>query len=66
MPTACPNEPKPPRCALCEPESDVPEEEWLEDESLAIVAAARRLPPEPLLWLLDDEPRDVHSVLVCW
>ena len=33
-PTACPNEPKPPRCALCEPESEVPEDEWLEDESL--------------------------------
>jgi hypothetical protein len=31
-PTACPNEPNPPRAALCEPESEVPEEEWLEDE----------------------------------
>jgi hypothetical protein len=31
-PTACPNEPKPPRCELCEPESEVPEEEWLEDD----------------------------------
>ena len=29
-----PNEPKPPRCALCEPESEVPEDEWLEEESL--------------------------------
>ena len=33
-PTACANEPKPPRCTLCEPESEVPEDEWLEDESL--------------------------------
>jgi hypothetical protein len=29
---ACPNEPKPPRCVLCLPES--PEDEWLEDELL--------------------------------
>lgn len=33
-PTACPNEPNPPRCALCEAESEVPEDEWPEDESL--------------------------------
>jgi hypothetical protein len=33
-PKACAKEPKPPRCTPCEPESDVPEDEWLEEESL--------------------------------
>jgi hypothetical protein len=33
-PKACEKEPKPPRCTACEPESDVPEDEWLAEESL--------------------------------
>ena len=28
------NEPKPPRCTLCEAESEVPDDEWLDEESL--------------------------------
>jgi hypothetical protein len=33
-PTACPNEPKPPRATLLEPGADVLELEWLDEESL--------------------------------
>jgi hypothetical protein len=33
-PKACEKEPKPPRCTACEPESDVPDDGWLEEESL--------------------------------
>jgi len=32
-PTACPNEPKPPRATLVDPGADVPELEWLDEES---------------------------------
>jgi hypothetical protein len=33
-PKACANEPKPPRVTWLDPESDVAEPEWLDEESL--------------------------------
>ena len=65
----CANEPKPPRCTPLEPESDVPEDEWPEDESLLKKPERDDDPP----WLLlEEDPRGWHSVeaampgCVCW
>ena len=33
-PNACANEPKPPRVAWLDPESEVPDTDWLDDEPL--------------------------------
>jgi len=58
-PTAWPNEPKPPRLTLLEPESEeVPDEEWLEESLLKKLDRDDQrellpsLPPDELLLLL--------------
>jgi hypothetical protein len=61
---ACTNELKPPRVTP-EPESDdVPDAEWLEEESPLKKLLREDPPPEP--WLLHDEDsRGGHSALPC-
>jgi hypothetical protein len=64
---ACANEPKPPRVAPLDPESDdVPDEAWLdEEESLLKKLVRDQLLPDPP-WPPDDvEPRWEQSVLDC-
>jgi hypothetical protein len=63
-PKACANEPKPPRVTRLDPESDVPEADWFEEESPLKKLLREDPPPEP--WLDEDEEvRGGHSVLLC-
>ena len=60
----CANPPKPPRCTLPELESEVPEDEWLEEESPEKKLLREEVPPPEPPWLLPDEdPRGWHAAL---
>jgi hypothetical protein len=59
----CANEPKPPRVTPPEPESELPDDAWLEVESpeKKLLREEEPPPPEPP----DDDPRGGHSAFIC-
>jgi hypothetical protein len=64
-PKLCANEPKPPRVTPPDPESEAPDEAWLDDAESPEKKLLREdelpPPPEPP----DDDPRGGHSALIC-
>ena len=60
------NEPKPPRVTWPEAESDgVPDDAWLDEESLLKKLLRDDDPPEEPWPLLEEDPRGRQSALVC-
>jgi hypothetical protein len=62
-PKLCANEPKPPRVTPPEPESEAPDDVWLEAESLEkkLLREDEPPPPEPP----EEDPRGGHSAFAC-